>query len=203
MSGRQPKNAWVAFAATGVVAVMVGMSFAAVPLYQLFCQVTGFGGTTQRAEASGAVTDREVTVTFDANVNKDLPWTFEPVQRKVSLRIGEQTLVSYRAVNNSDRPVTGMATFNVTPFQVGQYFSKIQCFCFNQQTLQPGESVEMPVVFFVDPKIQEERNLADLTDIVLSYTFFRADPPKGGSSKGDRREARARADDGGDGPTTF
>ncbi len=171
------RNAFVAYAATGLVAVMVVMSYAAVPLYELFCQVTGYGGTTQASgnQAPGAISDREVTVTFDANVNRGLPWRFEPLQRNVRLKVGEHTLIYYRAVNTGDRPVTGVATFNVTPFKVGAYFDKIECFCFTEQTLAPGESIDMPVAFFVDPDIAKNRNLDDVTDIVLSYTFFPAD----------------------------
>lgn len=189
-SGRG-RNTVVAMTVVAVVAGMVGLSFAAVPLYQLFCQVTGFGGTTQVAAAPAQAVDsdaRVIRVTLDATVNSGLPWSFRPEKPFVDLRVGEQTLVNYVAQNLSDRTVTGVATFNVTPYKVGVYFDKIQCFCFNEQALKPGERVLMPVVFFVDPAIAEDRNADDVTDIVLSYTFFRAENPEPG-----RREARAPA----------
>jgi cytochrome c oxidase assembly protein subunit 11 len=163
--------------------VMIGigmgcMAYASVPLYRLFCQVTGFGGTTQRVAAAPApsadpATDRIITVRFDATVG-DVPWEFEPAQRAVAAHIGETELIAYRARNNSRQSVTGTATFNVTPSKAGQYFDKIQCFCFTEQTLQPGESAELPVSFFIDPAILKDRNLDDVDTITLSYTFFRA-----------------------------
>lgn len=183
------RNAFVAATVVAVVAGMVGMSFAAVPLYRLFCQVTGFGGTTQvaTAPAQAVASDaRTIRVSLDATVNSGLPWSFRPEKPYVDLKVGEQTLVNYVAQNLSAHTVTGVATFNVTPYKVGAYFDKIQCFCFNEQTLKPGERVLMPVVFFVDPAIAEDRNAGDVTDIVLSYTFFRAEAPEP-----DRRAARA------------
>lgn len=168
----------------GVVAGMVGLAFASVPLYRLFCQVTGYGGTTQRAAEAAApvVGERVVTVRFDATTDHHLPWRFQPAQRSVTLRVGEQGLAFYRAENRSDRPVTGRATFNVTPFKAGSYFVKIDCFCFTEQTLAPGEAVDMPVTFYVDPAIAEDPNLDDVKTITLSYTFFRApDDGAGGS----------------------
>ncbi len=154
------------------VAGMVGASYAAVPLYKIFCQVTGFGGTTQvAAEESPVVLDRKMTVRFDATAN-GVPWTFQPVQRKVDLKVGESAVVYYRATNTSDRAVVGTATFNVTPLKVGQYFNKIECFCFTEQRLEPGQSVDMPVTFFVDPEIAQDRNLEEVKTITLSYTFF-------------------------------
>ncbi len=172
------RNRWTAFAATGVVAAMVGLSYAAVPLYQLFCKVTGFGGTTQvaTAPAPATVSNRVIRVTFDATVNSALPWRFVPLRQSVDLKVGEQILVHYRATNLSDKPVTGMASFNVTPHKMGAYFDKVECFCFTEQTLKPGESVDMPVVFYLDPELIQNRNLSDVTDVVLSYTFFRAGP---------------------------
>ena len=192
MAGRtfgKGRNVLVAAMVLAVVAGMVGMSYAAVPLYRLFCQVTGFGGTTQVATVAASVVvtpGRAIRVTLDATVNSGLPWSFRPEKPYVDLKVGEQTLVSYVAQNLSDRSVTGVATFNVTPFKVGAYFDKIQCFCFNEQTLKPGERVLMPVVFFVDPAIIKDRNADDVTDIVLSYTFFRAEAPEP-----ERREVRA------------
>jgi cytochrome c oxidase assembly protein subunit 11 len=159
-----------------MIAVGMGcMAYASVPLYRLFCQVTGFGGTTQRVAAApnAAASDRISTVRFDATVG-DVPWEFEPVQRAVAARVGETELIAYRAHNAARQAVTGTATFNVTPSKAGQYFDKIQCFCFTEQTLQPGESAELPVSFFIDPAILQDRNLDDVDTITLSYTFFRA-----------------------------
>jgi cytochrome c oxidase assembly protein subunit 11 len=169
-------NARVAFTAVGVVVGMVGLSFASVPLYRMFCQVTGYGGTTQRAEhAPAEAGERIITVHFNADIaGTNLPWTFTPVQNEVKVRVGEEQLIHYRAVNKGSTPVTGTATFNVTPAKAGIYFQKIACFCFAEQTLQPGESVEMPVSFFVDPDIAKDPNTRDLETITLSYTFFRA-----------------------------
>lgn len=151
---------------------MVGASYAAVPLYRIFCQVTGFGGTTQvAAEESSIVLDRMMTVRFDATAN-GVPWSFQPVQRQIELRVGESVVAYYRATNTSDRAVVGTATFNVTPLKVGQYFNKIECFCFTEQRLEPGQSVDMPVLFFVDPEIAQDRNLEEVKTITLSYTFF-------------------------------
>lgn len=172
------RNKFTAFAAASVVAGMVGMSYAAVPLYELFCQVTGFGGTPQRADsAPQQVLDRDVTVRLNADVGSGLAWKFEPLQRDVVLKVGEEALAFYRATNMSDKPVFGMATFNVTPDKVGQYFNKIACFCFTEQRLEPGQSIDMPVSFFVDPRIAQDRNLDDVNDITLSYTFFPVDKP--------------------------
>lgn len=155
-----------------VVVAMVGGSYAAVPLYRIFCQVTGFGGTTNVAERpSETVSDRVITVRFDATVN-GVPWAFQPVQRSIRTHVGETTLAFYRAENLGSAPVTGTATFNVTPLKAGQYFSKIECFCFTEQRLEPGASVEMPVTFFVDPAIEDDRNLDEVTTITLSYTFY-------------------------------
>src|SRR5690606_16832131 len=158
---------------------MLGLSYAAVPLYAMFCQVTGFAGTTQRAERpSDTVLDRAVTIRFDSNVAQGLGWTFEPVQRKVDVKIGENALAFYRAENTSGRPVTGTATFNVTPEIAGSYFNKIECFCFQEQRLEPGESVDMPVSFFVDPAILEDETASHLTQITLSYTFYPVEESK-------------------------
>lgn len=166
-------NRSIAVSLVALVLGMVLLSFAAVPLYQLFCQVTGFGGTTQRAEAfSGPVLDRTVTITFNADVDANMPWKFKPTQTHTTVRIGEMMLASYRAENTSDQPVTGMATYNVTPHEAGKYFHKVYCFCFEQQTLQPHQVVNMPISFYVDPKIVDDPNVKDVKDITLSYTFF-------------------------------
>jgi cytochrome c oxidase assembly protein subunit 11 len=156
-----------------IIVAMVGLTAASVPLYQLFCQVTGYGGTPQIAEdvVPGAV-DRTIRVRFDASIGDELPWRFQPVQREIEIPIGEETLAFYRAVNLSDRPIVGSSTFNVTPHKAGPYFSKIDCFCFIEQVLQPGEAVDMPVSFFVDPAILDDANTKDLGTITLSYTFF-------------------------------
>jgi cytochrome c oxidase assembly protein subunit 11 len=161
-------------AATGALA-MLGLGFASVPLYRWFCQVTGFGGTTQRiGEAQAATvkaTGQTISVRFDANVEAGMPWKFSPSQVTQDLPIGARKMAFYRAENLSDRPVTGVASFNVEPARAGIYFNKIQCFCFEQQTLQPGQAVDMPVIYFVDPKILENPETRDLEAITLSYTF--------------------------------
>jgi cytochrome c oxidase assembly protein subunit 11 len=163
---------------TGVfvgVAAMVGLAYASVPLYDLFCRVTGFAGTTQVATAApDHVLDRTITVRFDASRDGNLPWKFEPLQREVKVRLGEEKLVFYRATNLSKRPIVGTATYNVTPDLAGPWFNKIQCFCFTEQLLKPGESVEMPVTFFVDPDMAKDHKYDKVTTITLSYTFFEA-----------------------------
>lgn len=164
----------------GVIGGMGGLVVASVPLYRLFCQVTGYGGTTRTADAApDTVLKRTVTIQFDAGVNSALPWRFQPVQRRVDVKLGERKLAFYRAVNNSDAPVTGTATFNVTPAKAGPYFNKIDCFCFTEQTLEPGQSVDMGVSFFVDPDMAKDRNLNDVTEITLSYTFFKTEKKEG------------------------
>ncbi|OYW57183.1 MAG: cytochrome c oxidase assembly protein [Hyphomicrobium sp. 32-62-53] len=163
----------VALMCVGGVVTMVCAAYAAVPLYQMFCQVTGLGGTTQKAEKpSDVMLNRTVTVRFDSNVSSKLGWTFEPVQRTVEAHIGENMLVFYRATNTSDRKVTGTATFNVAPDAAGLFFSKIECFCFKEQTLEPGQSIEMPVSFFVDPSLVMDPEASRLKEITLSYTFY-------------------------------
>lgn len=168
------RNRRTGLAAAGLVTFMVGLSFAAVPLYDLFCRVTGFGGTTQRsAAAPGAAGDRQITIRFNANTQPNLPWRFMPEQTSVTLRLGEEGLAFYSATNRADTSVTGVSTYNVTPEKVGRYFHKIACFCFDEQTLTAGERVEMPVTFWVDPKIAEDPSTRDVTTITLSYSFFR------------------------------
>jgi cytochrome c oxidase assembly protein subunit 11 len=160
------------------VAGMVGMSFAAVPLYAIFCQVTGLGGTTQRAEAApDAVADRTIQVRFDANVGNGLGWSFRPLTRAVQVKMGEVGEAVFVAENRTDKPVTGAAVFNVTPLEVGAYFNKIACFCFDEQTLQPGERVEMPVTFFVDPAMAKDSDVEYVRSLTLSYTFYPVDTP--------------------------
>lgn len=171
-------NRRVALIAASVVVGMTGLAFASVPLYRMFCQVTGFGGTTQRAEAStGAVEGTTITVRFDSNVNQGLPWKFHQEQNTQTLKIGEQGLAYYKATNLSDQPVTGTATFNVTPDIAGSYFNKIECFCFTEQLLEPGQSIDMPVVYFIDPAILEDPQAKKISEITLSYTFYKVDKP--------------------------
>ncbi len=173
-------NPRTALVLTLVALLMVGVGFAAVPLYRLFCQVTGFAGTTQRVDAATANTvnvdsAHTISVRFDANVAPGMPWQFRPEHPTTRLSIGARDMAIFIAHNTSNEPVTGSATFNVTPEQVGRYFTKIQCFCFTQQTLQPGEQVRMPVVFYVDPKILDDPDARDVQEITLSYTFFPVD----------------------------
>lgn len=170
------RNRRTAVVLASIVAGMVGLSFASVPLYRLFCQVTGYGGTTQVADAAPAATvERMMEIRFNADVDPALPWRFQPAERAIQVHVGEERLAFYRAENLSDQPVTGTATFNVTPLKAGQYFSKIACFCFTEQRLEAGATVDMPVTFFVDPAILDDPNLDDVHSITLSYTFFRQD----------------------------
>ena len=168
---------------------MLGMGYAAVPLYDLFCRVTGFGGTTQRASESDAdiaaqaalsAGAKTISVRFDASTARDVPWRFEPVQSTDTVQIGQRDMAFYTARNNSDVPITGTATFNVEPEQTGKYFNKIQCFCFTEQTLQPGQEVRMPVLYYIDPAILQDENAKNVEQITLSYTFHKAkDSPEG------------------------
>ena len=179
ITGMKTRHRRVAFWCTIGAVGMLGMAYAAVPLYTLFCRVTGYDGTPQRAEkTSGTVLDRVVTIRFDANVAPGLGGNFLPAQRKVDVKIGENTLAFYRAENTSSQPITGTATFNVTPEIAGSYFNKIECFCFTEQRLEPGQTVDMPVSFFIDPAIVEDESAGHLTQITLSYTFYRAEGPK-------------------------
>jgi cytochrome c oxidase assembly protein subunit 11 len=173
MTRRPARDAVVAFACGGFVAVMVGVSFAAVPLYSWFCRTTGFGGTTQVAKiAPDQVSSRVITVRFDSNVAPGLPWSFEPERRTIDVRLGEVVTVYYAVRNESARVTTGQAGYNVTPPTVGAYFEKINCFCFTQQTLQPGEKRDMAVVFYVDAKLGKDTEQSAVNNITLSYTFF-------------------------------
>lgn len=182
------RNAAVALVCLSVFVGMVGLSYAAVPLYRLFCQVTGYGGTTQRAEQfSDTILDKTITVRFDANTN-GLPWDFEPMQRQVTLKIGETVQIAYLAKNLARTAISGTATFNVSPPLAGAYFNKVECFCFTEQKLEPGQSYEMPVLFFVDPAIVDVPELKNLTAITLSYTFYplnqsTAEAPKNDEAK--------------------
>ncbi|GAB1581288.1 cytochrome c oxidase assembly protein [Phyllobacterium phragmitis] len=176
---KQRSNRIVATACVTFFVAMIGAAYASVPLYRLFCQVTGYGGTTQRVEQmSDVILDKTINVRFDANTSGALPWDFKPKQRQVTIRIGETTQISYEGRNLASRPTSGRATFNVTPERAGGYFNKVQCFCFTDTTLQPGEDIDMPVVFFVDPEIVNDPDLKDLKTITLSYTFFPIDKPQ-------------------------
>jgi cytochrome c oxidase assembly protein subunit 11 len=152
---------------------MIGLAYASVPLYRLFCQVTGYAGTTQRAAtASTQVTDKLVTVRFDANVAPGLPWAFEAVSKPMTLKLGETTIATYRATSKATAPTIGTAAYNVVPDQAGSFFNKLACFCFTEQTLQAGQSVDMPVQFFVDPAMAADSDGKRIGEITLSYTFF-------------------------------
>jgi len=172
------KDNAIALSCVAAVALMTGATFAAVPLYKLYCQVTGYGGTTQKAIApSTTMLDRSITVRFDANVTPGMKWKFEPLQRTMDVKLGENALAFYKATNTSDVAITGTAAFNVAPDVAGIHFSKVECFCFKEQTLQPGESIEMPVSFFVAPALAKDPDAARLTSITLSYTFYPVDKP--------------------------
>jgi len=178
MTGNRPgrgkkSNRRLAAGLLVVPIAMVGAAYAAVPLYEMFCRVTGYGGTTQVAEvAPDEVGERVMTIRFNSDVDPNLPWAFQPVERQVTVKVGESHLAYFKAENLSARPTAGTATFNVTPLKAGQYFNKVQCFCFTEQRLAPGASVDMPVSFFVDPAIEDDPNLREVKTITLSYTFF-------------------------------
>lgn len=178
------RNRRLALRALGLAGFMLGLSFAAVPLYDLFCRVTGVGGTVQTGQpAPGATTDRTITVRFNATIHPNLPWRFEPGQQAVTLRLGEEGMGFYVARNLADRPVEGISTYNVTPEAVGRYFHKVACFCFEVQTLEPGQVVDMPLAFWVDPRIADNPNTRDIRTITINYTFFRtlADAERAGA----------------------
>ncbi|MCW3781022.1 cytochrome c oxidase assembly protein [Defluviimonas salinarum] len=172
-------NGRIAAMLAGVVLTMGVLAWAAVPFYSWFCQVTGYGGTPSvRAGNAGDVLDEIVTVRFDANTAPDMPWEFHPKQTEMKLKIGETGMAFYEAYNPTDKPVAGTASYNVAPDLAGYYFSKIQCFCFTEQVLQPGERIEMPVVFYVDPELVKDRDAGSIRNITLSYTFFKTELPE-------------------------
>ena len=183
------RNLRVGLIAFAGALAMLGLGYASVPLYRLFCQVTGFGGTTMTATESQATraaqlaTGARISIRFDASTAGDLPWSFVPTQPTHTVTIGERDIATYVARNSSAVPVTGMATFNVTPETAGQYFNKIQCFCFTEQTLQPGQEVTMPVLYYVDPAMLEDPNMKGVEQITLSYTFHRAEEPLAAAPK--------------------
>jgi cytochrome c oxidase assembly protein subunit 11 len=176
MPAANRRNARTASRLAIIVLAMVGLTFASVPLYRLFCGATGYAGTTQRAAAAPgrSASDAVITVRFNAETATELGWEFRPLQEEVTVHPGEERVIAYRAVNRTNQPVTGTATFNVTPFKAGFYFNKLQCFCFTKQYLAPGESADLSVSFFVDPDILTDPNTRDVDTITLSYTMFRA-----------------------------
>ncbi|MGD9864902.1 MAG: cytochrome c oxidase assembly protein [Pseudodonghicola sp.] len=163
-----------------VVLIMGGLAWAAIPMYNWFCRVTGYGGETNVAETgSDVILDRKIKIRFDASKERGMPWEFKPLQREIELRIGETGLAFFEAYNPTDRPIAGQAAYNVAPYAAGSFFNKIACFCFTEQVLQPGERVEMPVTFFVDPEIVDDSEAKYVHTITLSYTFYEIDLPEG------------------------
>jgi cytochrome c oxidase assembly protein subunit 11 len=177
MNSLAQKNRNVGMRAALFGLAMLALAFASVPLYRVFCQVTGFGGTTMKAEAAPGAVAGQIGVRFDANISPTLPWKFEPEQETVRIHPGARTTIYYDATNYTARNTTGQAIFNVTPEAAGKYFSKIECFCFTEQTLKPGESVRMPVVFYVDPKLRDDPATRHIDEITLSYTFYPVENP--------------------------
>lgn len=176
-------NRKVATVSAAVAVGMLALAFASVPLYRLFCQVTGYGGTTQKAAApSSVVVDRTVTVRFDANVSSGLAWRVEPLQRTIEIKLGETAVIAYRATNLSDKTIVGTSGFNVSPDITGSYFNKLECFCFTEQKLEPGQSLDMPVSFYVDPAMLADADARKVQQITLSYTFYRVEKPKTASA---------------------
>lgn len=172
------KNTKTLTAVLIVVAGMIGLAFASVPLYNLFCSVTGFGGTTQVSTSApdpSEILDRQITIRFNGDTNRNLNWDFKPDKQSVNLQVGQQGFISFKAKNKDKEPVTGTAVYNVTPAKAGKYFQKTQCFCFDRQTLTPNQSMDMPVVFYIDPSIAQDRNMDDVKTITLSYSFFKSD----------------------------
>lgn len=182
---------WAIYAIS-IVIVMLGLAYASVPLYRLFCQTTGFGGTVQVDKTpqipsdlldksedlkglENNVSSKVYTIQFNSDVSDDMPWTFRPIQNEIKVRAGETALAFYNAANLTDQPIIGISTYNVTPQKVGLYFNKIQCFCFEEQLLKPKEHIEMPVLFFIDPEIADDPRMIDIDQITLSYTFFKVD----------------------------
>ena len=179
MNNLQKKNRRIALGVAFTVLAMGGLAFASVPLYNLFCRVTGYGGTTQVSQSlPDTVIDRTITVKFNADTERNMMWQFRPEQREIVTKPGQKALASYYAENYSAKPVTGTALYNVTPLKAGKYFHKIECFCFAEQVLNPGQQVSMPVMFYIDPAIADDPRMNDVTTITLSYTFFQIDSPE-------------------------
>lgn len=169
------RNARLAWRLAGVVGGMLALAYASAPLYDLFCRTTGFGGTPQVAQAGERpIVERSVAVRFDSNVDPNLPWRFQPLEREIRVKLGEERLTHYRVTNVSQRPIVGTSTYNVTPEPAGPWFNKVQCFCFTEQLLLPGQSVDLPVIFFVDSEMDKDRRYENVRTITLSYTFFEA-----------------------------
>ncbi|MCH9748245.1 MAG: cytochrome c oxidase assembly protein [Alphaproteobacteria bacterium] len=169
----------------GLVVFMAGLAWASIPFYDWFCRVTGFGGTTSVSEVvSSTILDQTIKVRFDASLERNMPWEFTPVVREMELRIGETGLAFYEAFNPTDKPVAGSASYNVAPYAAGGFFSKIDCFCFEEQILEPGERIQMPVTFYVDPEIVSDRDAKYVHSITLSYTFYQIELPEGYASLG-------------------
>jgi cytochrome c oxidase assembly protein subunit 11 len=190
------RNLRVALMAVGMTAGMLGLAYASVPFYRWFCQVTGFGGTTMKAETAPAqVIARDFRVRFTASVNNDMPWEFRALTTMEDLKVGEQAVAYYEAYNPTNETITGTATFNVTP-DIGPYFMKLECFCFIEQTLKPGERVRMPVAYFIDPAVMEDKDVANVRELSLNYTFFRIENPKNPSTGFTPRTAADNGDQG-------
>ncbi|WP_152044994.1 cytochrome c oxidase assembly protein [Aureimonas psammosilenae] len=189
---QQARGRTIALSCVAFVFGMVGMAYASVPLYEMFCNATGYGGTTQRAEAGPTtVSEQSINVRFDSNVEKGLPWSFQPTERQLRVKLGEVRQTAYRVKNLSDKPITARADYNVTPESAGAFFNKIACFCFNDQTLQPGEEQLMPVIFFVSPDALDAEDMRGLPTITLSYTFFGVDKPASPVAAGARNGTQA------------
>ena len=188
------KNSRIVAMCVGMVLGMGGLSYASVPLYELFCQVTGYGGTTQQIDAEAAagvaIIDRDINVRFDANTASVLNWDFAPEKREVTIKMGEQIIINYVARNLSEKPIVGMASFNVTPQAAGVFFNKIECFCFTDTYIEPGQTLQMPVTFYVDPDMDKEKAMKALQTITLSYTFFESETTPAEALK-EREEERA------------
>lgn len=193
MSDLRARNRKILSITLGVVFLMIAMAYASVPLYRVFCKVTGWGGTTQTAKvAPHQSIDRKIKIRFSANVARDMPWDFKPDITEVEVKIGQDAIVSFTAENKTKAPITGTAVYNVTPLQAGKYFFKTQCFCFGQQVLAPGQKVHMPVTFYVDPKIADDRDMDDVHTITLSYTFFRENSTELQKATGEFTERESR-----------
>ncbi len=170
------KNARLGRIIFAIVVLMIGLSYAAVPLYDTFCRITGFAGTTQISEAlPDTILDRRITIQFNADTHSSIPWVFKPENRSIEVQLGQRGLTAFSAKNKENKPTAGTAIYNVTPLKAGKYFNKIQCFCFDEQILDAGEEVSMPVLFYVDPKMNDDPNMNDVHTITLSYTFFKAE----------------------------
>lgn len=171
---QQAKRKKTLYSTIAIMVGMFGLAYGSVPLYDMFCRMTGFGGTTQvSAKPTAAPLSRTMIIRFNADVSSDIPWLFKPQQNTMKVRVGEEKLAFFEAKNESNQPITGTATFNVTPLKAGSYFDKIECFCFSKQTIKPGQVVRFPVSFFIDPSIMNDPNMDDIETITLSYTFFR------------------------------